>query len=102
MWSTMLPMFFVLFVVNTAVTFFLFWLMRRFYAARFDRFAVIVQEAMALRDAQILKFEAQFADALIKDTKIVDDLLDDYSDVVDVEIEEEGEADEDEREGEDS
>jgi hypothetical protein len=93
-------MFLVLFIVNTAVTFLLFWLMRRFYAARFDRFAVIVQEAMALRDAQIAKFEAQFADALIKDTKIIDDLLDDYSDIVDTEIKEEGEADE--REGEDS
>lgn len=100
MWPTMLVMFFILFVVNTVVTFFMFWLMRRFYAARFDRFAVIVQEAMALRDAQILKFEAQFADALIKDTKIVDDLLDDYSDVMAFETEEEGETDE--REGEDS
>lgn len=100
MWSTILVMFLVLFIVNTAVTFLLFWLMRRFYAARFDRFAVIVQEAMALRDAQIAKFEAQFADALIKDTKIIDDLLDDYSDIVDTEIKEEGEADE--REGEDS
>jgi len=100
MWSTMLAMFLVLFIVNTAVTLLLFWLMRRFYAARFDRFAVIVQEAMALRDAQIAKFEARFADALIKDTKIVDELLDDYSDVVPAESEEEGEADE--REGEDS
>ena len=96
MWESMLAMFIMLFIANLVVTALMFWLMRRFYAARFDRLAVIMQEAMALRDAQIRKFEAQFADALIKDTKIIDDLLDDYSDVAG----EEGETDE--REGEDN
>ena len=100
MWSTMLAMFFVLLIANTAITILFFWLLRRFYAARFDRLAEIMQDAMALRDAQIRKFEAQFADAIIKDTKIIDDLLDDFSDVVEADEIEEGETDE--REGEDS
>lgn len=73
-----------------------FWLIRRFYSARFDRLAVIVQEAMALRDAEFRKLEAQFASMIIKDTRLLDGALEDYSDVL------EAEGEDDEREGTDS